>query len=342
MTISAAVVGASGYAGGELLRLLAGHPEVELAGVYDIINVGRPVGQIHPNLRGAVSLKIKKPDYGKIGKAHDVVFPATPHGVAMGFMPELLDGGAKVVDLSADYRFDDLGVFEKFYKKHENPQIESVYGLPELYRKQIKRAKLVANPGCYPTAAILGLAPLVKKRLVDPEHIVIDAKSGTSGAGTKPSETLHHPACAENLKAYLATSHRHEPEISQELSKLAGRKVRAHFTPHLVPIVRGILTTIHVFARKSTSKDSLLELYRRFYRGERFVRVLKELPQVNSVVGSNFCDIGVEPAPEGKRLVVVSVIDNLVKGASGQAVQNMNLMFGIDEEKGLETLVPHP
>ncbi|MEA1905103.1 MAG: N-acetyl-gamma-glutamyl-phosphate reductase, partial [Candidatus Hadarchaeota archaeon] len=268
MTISAAVVGASGYAGGELLRLLAGHPEVKLAGVYDIINVGRSVGQIHPNLRGAVGLKIEKPDYGKIGKAHDVVFPATPHGIAMGFMPELLDGGAKVVDLSADYRFDDLEVFEKFYKKHENPQIESVYGLPELYRKQIKRAKLVANPGCYPTAAILGLAPLVKKRLIDPEHIVIDAKSGTSGAGAKPSEALHHPACAENLKAYLATSHRHEPEISQELSKLAGKKVRAHFTPHLVPIVRGILTTIHVFARKSTSKDSLLKLYRRFYRGE--------------------------------------------------------------------------
>jgi N-acetyl-gamma-glutamyl-phosphate reductase len=340
--ISAAVVGASGYAGGELLRLLAGHQEVKLAGAYDIINVDRPAGQIHPNLRGAVDLKIEKPDYGRMGKAHDVVFSATPHGIAMGFVPELLDGGAKVVDLSADYRFDDLKVFEKYYKKHENPQLESVYGLPEIYRKQIKRAKLVANPGCYPTATILGLAPLVKERLIDLEHIVIDAKSGTSGAGTKPSETLHHPACAENLKAYLATSHRHEPEISQELSKLAGKKVRAHFTPHLIPIVRGILTTMHVFARKRTSEDSLLELYRRFYRGERFVRVFEELPQVNSVVGSNFCDVGVEPAQEGKRLVIASAIDNLIKGASGQAVQNMNLMFGIDEGEGLETLVPHP
>ncbi len=340
--ISAAVVGASGYAGGELLRILAGHPEVKLAGVYAIKSAGKLASQIHPNLRGAVDLKIERPDYKKIGKAYDVVFSATPHGIAMEFMPDLLDGGAKVVDLSADYRFDDFRVFEKFYKKHKNPHLKSVYGLPELYRKQIKRAKLVANPGCYPTAAILGLAPLVKGGLIDLEHIVIDAKSGTSGAGAKPSEALHHPACAENLKAYLATTHRHEPEINQELSKLAGRKVRAHFTPHLVPIVRGILTTIHVFMREPVSRDSVLKLYRRFYRGERFVRVFEELPQINSVVGSNFCDIGVEPAPEGKRLVIVSVIDNLVKGASGQAVQNMNLMFGIDEEKGLETLAPHP
>ena len=340
--ISAAVVGASGYAGGELLRILAGHPEVELTGVYALKSAGKLTSQIHPNLRGVVDLKIEKPDYKKIGETYDVVFSATPHGVAMRFMPDLLDGGTKVVDLSADYRFDDFRIFEKFYRKHENPRLESVYGLPELYRKQIKRARLVANPGCYPTAAILGLAPLVKEGLIDLGHIVIDAKSGTSGAGAKPSKALHHPACAENLKAYLATTHRHEPEINQELSKLARKKVRAHFAPHLIPIVRGILTTIHVFMRNRASRDSVLKLYRRFYRGERFVRIFEELPQVNFVAGSNFCDIGVEPAPEGKRLVAVTVIDNLVKGASGQAVQNMNLMFGIDEGEGLETLAPRP
>lgn len=342
MTVSAAVVGASGYAGGELLRILAGHPEAKLGGAYDIKNVGRPVHQIHPNLRGLVDLTIDEPNYDEIGGSFDVVLVATPHGVAMGFMPKLLEGGAKVVDLSADYRFDDVKVFEKYYIKHENPQLKAVYGLPELYRKKIQRAKLVANPGCYPTAAVLGLAPLLKEGIIDLGHVVIDAKSGTSGAGTKPSEALHHPACAENLSIYKATSHRHEPEINQELSKLAGKKMRAYLTPHLVPMVRGILCTMHVFVKKPASKKGTLDLFKEFYQGEPFVRVLDELPQTGAVVGSNFCDIGLEPAATGKRLVVGAAVDNLVKGASGQAVQNMNLMFKIDEGTGLEIPVPHP
>ena len=336
MSISAVVIGASGYAGAELLRLLAGHPDVKLVGAHDIKNIGQRVYEVHPNLRGLLNLTITKADYAKIGKRADAVFVATPHGVAMRFVPKLLKGKTRVIDLSADYRFDDPKVFERYYIKHESPEVKAVYGLPELYRAQIKKAKLVANPGCYPTAAILGLAPLLKKRLIDPEHIVIDAKSGTSGAGTAPSEMLHHPTCATNLQAYLATSHRHGPEIDQELSKLAGKPVKTCFTPHLIPIVRGILSTAHVFMRKRMTKGALLKIYRKFYRAEPFVRVLDELPQVSFVVGSNYCDIGVEPDERTGRLVVVSVIDNLIKGASGQAIQNMNLMFNLDEAKGLE------
>jgi len=306
MTISAAIIGASGYTGGELLRLLSRHPEARPEAAYGFKSVGRSVHQVHPNLRGVVDLEIAEPDYEKIGSTFDVVFTATPHGVAMNFMPELLDGGARVVDLSADFRFDNVEVFEKYYTKHKSPHLKSVYGLPELYRKKIKGARLVANPGCYPTAAVLGLAPLLKEGMIELEHIVIDAKSGSSGAGAKPTETLHHPVCAENTFAYKATSHRHEPEINQELSKLA------------------------------------LNVYRRFYRGERFVRVIDDLPTTNAVTGSNFCDIGLEVDPDGKRVVVCSAIDNLIKGASGQAIQNMNIMFKIDEGSGLEAPAIRP
>jgi N-acetyl-gamma-glutamyl-phosphate reductase len=336
MTISAVVVGASGYAGGDLFRLLVNHPDVRLVGAHDVKNVGSPVHKVHPNLRGIVDMVITNPDYAEMGKSTDAVFVATPHGVAMKFVPKVLEGGARVIDLSADYRFDDPKVFERYYTKHESPHLKAIYGLPELYRPKIKNAKFIANPGCYPTAAILSLAPLVKENLIDLEHIIIDAKSGTSGAGAAPSEVTHHPTCGASMRAYAATTHRHGPEINQELSKLAGKGVKANFTPHLIPIVRGILSTSHVFMRKSMSKEDLLELYRNFYRGEPFVRVLDELPQINFIVGSNYCDIGFEPDAATKRLVVVSTIDNLIKGASGQAIQNMNLMFGIDEVKGLE------
>ncbi len=342
MKITAAVVGASGYTGVELFRLLAGHPEVSLIGAYDIQNVGKLVGDIHPNLRGIVNLKITEPDYMKIGKQADVVFVATPHRVAMNFVPELLKGKAKIIDLSADYRLDDVKVYERYYTKHKSPMVKGVYGIPELHRAKIKRARLVANPGCYPTAAILSLAPLVKQHLIDLDHIVIDAKTGTSGAGATPSEVTHHPLVCSNIRAYAATTHRHAPEIDQELSKLAGEKVKAHFTPHLIPIVRGILSTAHVFLKKSTVKKSLLGLYQKFYASEPFVRILEELPQVNFVAGSNYCNIGFELDATSNRLVVVSTIDNLVKGASGQAIQNMNLMFGFDETKGLEAPALRP
>ncbi len=340
--ITAAVVGASGYTGGELIRILANHPDVEITGVYDIRNVGMTVSEVHPNLRSIVDLKIGKPDYQKIGESAKVVFVATPHGVSMKFVPKLLKAGARVIDLSADYRFDDPKVFERYYIKHESPEVKGVYGLPELYREKIKRTKLIANPGCYPTAAILGLAPLVKQRLIDLDHIVIDAKSGTSGAGAAPSETTHHALCGANMRAYAATTHRHTPEIEQELGKLVRGKLVVHFTPHLIPIVRGILSTAHVFLRRRTSRKELLGVYRKFYGGEPFVRVLEGLPQVNFVVGSNYCDIGFELDARSDRLVVVAAIDNLIKGASGQAVQNMNVMFGFEEREGLEAPALRP
>lgn len=342
MTVKAAVVGASGYAGCELFRLLAVHPEVKLVGAHDIRNTGKPVSEIHPNLRGVVDMKITKPNYAKIGRRANVIFVATPHKVAMKFVPKLLKGKARIIDLSADYRFDDVKVYESYYVKHESPKVKGVYGLPELHRAKIKGARLVASPGCFPTAAILSVTPLVKRRLIDLDHIVIDAKTGTSGAGAAPSEVTHHPVAGANIRAYAATAHRHSPEIDQELSKLAGQKVKAHFTPHLIPIVRGILSTAHVFLRKPMTQKALLGIYRKFYAREPFVRVVEGLPQVNFVVGSNYCDIGLELDAQRNRLVVAAVIDNLIKGASGQAIQSMNLMFGFDETEGLEAPALRP
>jgi N-acetyl-gamma-glutamyl-phosphate reductase len=335
MTTDVAVVGAAGYTGAELFRLLVNHSRVNIIGAYGMKNVGKPVSEIHPHLRGIVDMIIEEPDYRKIGREAEVVFIATPHGVAMKFVPELLSGGARVVDLSADYRFDDVKVYEKYYAKHESPNVKGVYGLPELYRAQIEHASLVANPGCFPTAAILSLAPLVKKKLIDLDHIIVDAKTGTSGAGATLTESTHHPIAGANVVAYAATTHRHVPEMNQELSKLAGENVGVHFTPHLLPMIRGILSTAHVFLKKQMEKSALLEIYREFYAGEPFVRVREELPQINYVVGSNYCDIGLEPEAQGKRVVVVAAIDNLVKGASGQAVQNMNIMIGCEEAEGL-------
>lgn len=343
MTVAkVAIVGASGFTGGELLRLLAVHPQAELAGVYGFSSVGKSVSEIHPNLKGIFDEGIAKPDYAKIGKQADLVFVSTPHGVSMGFVPKLLDGGARVVDLSADYRLKDLKTFERYYKKHESPKVKGVYGLTELHREEIKKAKLVANPGCFSAAAILSLAPLMNERLIDLDHIVIDSKTGTSGAGASPDQRTHHPLAGANVQAYSATSHRHVPEIDQELGELAGEKVKVHFTPHLIPIVRGILSTAHVFLKKPAKKENLLDAYEKFYSGEPFIRLVEGLPQVNYVTGSNYCDIGLELDAEGKRLVVVSAIDNMVKGASGQAIQNMNAMLGFDERDGLRAAPLRP
>ncbi len=340
--IKVAVVGASGYTGEELFRILAVHPNVRIQGAYAVRNAGKDVSEVHPNLRGIIDLKIARPEYEKIGRDADVVFAAVPHKVAMKFVPTLLQGNAKVVDLSADYRFDDVRVYERYYVQHESPELKGVYGLPEIHKDEIKRARLVANPGCFPTAAVLSLAPLVKYRLIDLKHIVVDAKTGTSGAGAVPSETTHHPLIGSNVRAYAATSHRHSPEMDQELGKLARKQVKVHFTPHLIPIVRGILSTAHVFLKKRMNKDEILNLYRDFYAHEPFVRVVEGLPEINFVVGSNYCDIGIEVDSDGERAVVVSAIDNLTKGASGQAVQNMNLMFGIDETEGLKAPPQRP
>lgn len=330
------IVGASGYTAAELIRLLLGHPTVEISGLYAHSRAEKMLADIHPQFSELIDGKLEKPDYERLGKESEFVFFATPHRVAMHHAPAVLRGGARVIDLSADYRFDDPKVYERYYEKHESPEVKGVYGLPELYREKIRKAKLVANPGCYPTAAILSLAPLIKHQLIELDRIVIDAKSGTSGVGATPSERTHHPLCGSSISAYSATTHRHQPEISQEISKLAGRRVEVHFTPHLIPVVRGILSTAHVFLKKRTDAQALLDLYKEFYRGEPFVRVRTWMPETNQVIGSNYCDIGVEVSPDGSRAVVVAVIDNLTKGASGQAVQNFNLMCGFDETLGLK------
>ncbi|WP_088336181.1 N-acetyl-gamma-glutamyl-phosphate reductase [Methanopyrus sp. KOL6] len=338
------VVGASGYTGGELLRFLARHPEVEEVRYATSRRLeGEPVWKAHPNLRRDYpDLEFSDPDPVEIGEDCDVVFTAVPHTAAMEIVPDLLEGGAVVIDLSADFRFDDVEVYEEWYGvEHAAPELnaKAVYGLPELHRDEIRSTDLIANPGCYPTGAILAAAPLVEKGLVD--VVIFDSKSGTSGAGAKPSEITHHPECAEDLTPYNPTDHRHLPEIRQELGKLGD--VEVHFTPHLAPLVRGIETTAHGLGDVEIESEELRELYVEYYDGEPFVRICEvgETPRLWAVRGTNYCDVGIFAVGDG-RIVVASAIDNLAKGASGQAVQNMNVRFGFEETSGLEEPGYHP
>lgn len=333
--IDVGIVGGSGYTGGELMRLLANHPEAKVVVVTSRKLAGKPVSSTHPHLRNVYSLKFEAPSAKEVADRCDIVFTAVPHGTAMDWVPDLLDAGTKVIDLSSDYRLP-VDVFEKTYgTKHRAPR-QAVFGMTELH-PEVAGAKLVGNPGCYPTGATLAVAPLAKAGLV--ERVVFDSKSGISGAGVEPTETSHYPNMAENVIPYKLTTHRHVPEIKQELGRLSPG-VKVNFTPHVVPSVRGILTTAHVFAREdaiSTIQDrtALAEIYREFYKNAHFIRMSEGVPKLASVRGSNFCDIFYEPEKESDRLVVISAIDNLVKGASGQAIQNMNLMAGFDERMGL-------
>ena len=265
----------------------------------------------------------------------DFVFCATPHGASMKIVPELYEKGIKIIDLSGDYRFEDLNTYEEWYNLEHTGKLDAVYGLPELHREDIKKAKLVANPGCFPTGSILALAPLVKEDLIE-DRIIVDSKTGVSGAGVNPSETTHFPNVNENISPYKITTHRHSPEIEKELEKLTNKNIKLSFTPHLAPITRGILTTAHTFLKEDVSREQIIDVYERFYKNEPFVRIFDEgAPTLTGVRGSNFCDIGGFEVDRHGRLVVVSAIDNLVKGASGQAVHNMNLMAGFDETESL-------
>jgi N-acetyl-gamma-glutamyl-phosphate reductase len=333
--IDVGIVGGSGYTGGELMRLLANHPEAKVAVVTSRKLSGKPVSSTHPHLRGIYSLNFEAPSAKEVADRCDIVFTAVPHGTAMDWVPELLDAGTKVIDLSSDYRLP-VEVFEKTYgMKHRAPR-DAVFGMTELH-PEVAGAKLVGNPGCYPTGATLAVAPLARAGLV--ERVVYDSKSGISGAGVEPTETSHYPNMAENVIPYKLTTHRHVPEIKQELSRLSPG-IKVNFTPHVVPSIRGILTTAHVFAHEdavSTIQDrsAVAEIYKEFYKNAHFIRMSEGVPRLASVRGSNFCDIYFEPERGGDRLVVISAIDNLVKGASGQAIQNMNLMAGFDERTGL-------
>jgi len=337
--LKVAVVGASGYTGVELLRILVGHPEVEICCVTSRQHEGQPINRVFPSLSGFCDLLCEPLDVTSISKRADVVFTALPHKSAMEVVPGFLEAGCKVIDLSADYRLKDQQVYEQWYQEHSSPELfsEAVYGLPELYTKQLRSARLVANPGCYPTSIILGLTPLLENQLIDPHTLVVDSKSGVSGAGRSAKVGSLYCETNEGFKAYGIASHRHTPEIEQELEQLVGGAVRLNFTPHLLPVNRGILSTCYADLVEPKSSQQLVELYQKRYENANFVRVMPggEMPNVAFVRGTNFCDIGIVSDERTGRVIVVSVIDNLVKGAAGQAVQNLNIICGFSESLGL-------
>ncbi len=334
--IKVGIVGGTGYTGVELLRLLAQHPQAELAVITSRGEAGTAVADMFPSLRGRVGLKFADPKDAPLDRC-DVVFFATPNGVAMQQTQALLDAGVKVIDLAADFRIKDVAVWEKWYgMTHAAPSLidKAIYGLPEVNREKIKTARLVANPGCYPTAAQLGLLPLVESGCVDLGHLVADCKSGVSGAGRKAETQILFAEASDSFKAYAVSGHRHLPEIRQGLSLAAGRDVGLTFVPHLTPMIRGIHATLYA---RVTREEDFQALYEARYRSEPFVDVMppKSHPDTRSVRASNVCRIALHRPQGGDTLVVLSVIDNLVKGAAGQAVHNMNLMFGLDECAGL-------
>ncbi len=342
--IRAGIVGATGYTGCELLRLLASHPAVELSLVTSRSEAGRPVADLFPNLRGHLELAFSEPRAARL-EGCDVVFFATPNGTAMTLAPALLEAGVRVVDLSADFRLRDPAVWAQWYgMPHACPALlaEAVYGLPEVNRDRLAGARLVANPGCYPTAVQLGFLPLLEAGVVDPESLIADAKSGVSGAGRKAAVELAYSELAGSFKAYGVAGHRHLPEITQGLELYGATPVRLTFVPHLLPMVRGIHATLYADLRDSDV--DLQALYEARYRDEPFVDVLPagSHPETRSVRGVNLCRLSVCRPQDGERVVVLSVIDNLVKGAAGQAVQNMNLMFGLVETAGLDGIAVLP
>jgi N-acetyl-gamma-glutamyl-phosphate reductase len=344
--LKVAIYGASGYTGQELLRLLLRHPEAEITALTSRRYSGIPVAEIYPLFVGLTDLVYADASPKDVAGPADVVFLALPHGISMKVAPAFLAEGKKVIDLSADFRLRDVGTYEKWYEKHVVPDIvkSSVYGLPELYRDSIAAATLVANPGCYPTGAILGLAPLLKARLIDDTSIIVDAKSGVSGAGREPQIGTLFCEVDEGFKAYKVGQHRHTPEMEQELSVLAGHEIRVSFTPHLLPLSRGILSTIYATLQSDVTAAELTDIYRVFYKSCPFVRIYREgtFPNISSVRGSNYCDIGLTVDRRTKRVIIVSAIDNLIKGASGQAIQNMNLMCGLNENTGLDMVALFP
>jgi N-acetyl-gamma-glutamyl-phosphate reductase len=334
--MEAGIIGGAGYTGLELIRLLVMHPKVKISVVTSRRYKGKKVSDVNPHLLPFIELEYEDVDIRELADRSDIVFLAVPHGSAMEYVPRLMESGTRIIDLSADYRLKRADYELIYRREHKDKEDrDAVYGLTELH-PEVADAALVANPGCYPTGAILAVAPLVKEGAV--KQVVFDSKSGVSGGGVEPSEVSHFPNLAENIIPYEVTTHRHVAEMKRELP------VPLSFTPHVIPCVRGILTTAHVFLKEDELKtyEELDGIYRQFYKGKQFMRLRKGMPSLGSVRGTNFCDIRYEIEKEGNRIVVISTIDNLVKGGSGQAVQNMNLMLGLDEGEGLWTpgLVP--
>jgi N-acetyl-gamma-glutamyl-phosphate/LysW-gamma-L-alpha-aminoadipyl-6-phosphate reductase len=346
--VNAGIIGASGYTGGELLRILALHPEVKIAYVTSERQIGEYVHRLHPNLKSILQIKFTSRKNVDLCDC-DVVFCATPHGASMSYVPDLMGCGIKIIDLSADFRLKDSRKYDEYYKRHTNPQLlkDAVYGIAELHRDDIKRAQLIACPGCLAASAVLSLVPIFKKYAdyIDLMRIIVDSKIGSSAAGSTASTSTHHPHRANVVRPYKPTGHRHTAEIEQELQEISGKPLKVSMTPHAVDIVRGILSTSHIFLDHNEvgiTESDIWKCYREFYRNEPFIRFIKDkkgvyrYPDPKNVVGTNYCDLGFEMESRGfTRLVLFSAIDNLVKGAAGAAVQSMNLMFGIEETTAL-------
>ena len=343
--VRAAVVGATGYAGAELVRILAGHPEVELTVLTSRQYAGVRYDAVYPSMSGWVDLTCQEMSVDDICERAEVVFLALPHKLPMEIVPRLLQRQKKVIDLSADFRFKDVHRYESVYQPHCAIELlsRSVYGLCEIYRDHICRADLIGNPGCYPTSVLLPLIPLIRQGLLDPDSIVADSKSGVSGAGRSATLTSHFSEANESFKAYKVAAHRHAPEMEEVLGRESGHDLHLTFVPHLVPMTRGMLSTIYANLALKVSTGDIYDCLGSFYTGAPFVRICQGqlLPDTLHVRGTNCCDIGFRVDTANNRLVLISAIDNLVKGAAGQAVQNMNIMLGIDEAKGLQT-VPYP
>ena len=345
------IIGGSGYVGGELLRLLLLHPQTEVTMVTSRQSVGEFIFNVHPNLRGLTQLKFVPQDMAELQKNCDLIFTATPHGGSVNLVPKLLEAGLKVIDMSADFRLKNPADYEAYYGwKHAHPEIlkEAAYGLPELHREEIKKAKIIACPGCMATTAILGLAPVVKAGLVDKDKIVVDLKVGSSGGGSKPTISSHHPERYSGVRPYKVTGHRHIAEVEQELNALTSEPVKVSFSPHAVNMVRGILATIHTFPKQPVTNKDIWKTLRGQYEGEPFIRFVKyqkgpyQLPDPKVTMGTNYCDIGFEIDEHANRLLIFSALDNMTKGASGQGVQCMNILMGIDESTGLKSTGFHP
>ena len=341
--IKAGIVGATGYAGVELVRLLQSHPQVEIAGISSVSYEGKSISEVYPNLYEICDDTLESEDK-LIGKC-DVIFASLPHGLSEKLAKKCVAAGVKLIDLGADFRLDSEEEYQKWYKKsYEEKDLheKSVYVIPELMRAQYKGQPIIGNPGCYPTSIALGLTPLMQSGVVKDDGIVIDSKSGVTGAGRGLADNTHYPNCNEAFSPYKIASHRHTPEIEQTLSKLAGKQIRVTFVPHLLPVNRGIISTIYASLTADISAEELYALYEKFYAREKFVRVLPlgKVANLRDVKMSNYCDISVHTDGHTGRAIIVAAIDNMVKGAAGQAIQNMNIMFGLKEDCGLDFVPP--
>jgi N-acetyl-gamma-glutamyl-phosphate reductase len=343
--IRTAIIGATGYAGAELVRILSGHPEVEISAVTSRQYAGVRIDQVYPAFSGVVDLICEAYSADRVCERADVVFTALPHRLPMSFVPDVIKRGKKVIDLSADFRFNDAAIYESVYQPHTAKELleSAVYGLSDIYYEQIREAALIGNPGCYPTSVLLPLIPLIRKGLLDLSNLIADSKSGVSGAGRSLALGSHYCEVAESFKAYKVAAHRHNPEMDAVLSSEAQSAVSITFVPHLVPMSRGMLTTVYAAPARDFKAQEIADCYTAAYAQRPFVRLCPEgrLPDTRYVRGTNYCDIGFKIDERNNRLILISAIDNLVKGAAGQAVQNMNIMLGFDETAGLHN-VPYP